>query len=107
MPFDLLSLAQPEQGGAQRRGDREVTPAGGGGRIDQLQGGAGRGHLPAPHRESKSTKARPPRSTLFPYTTLFRSGGAQRRGDREVTPAGGGVRIDQLHGVAGRGHLSV
>src|SRR2546430_12076965 len=23
---------------------------------------------------------RPPRSTLFPYTTLFRSGGARRRG---------------------------
>src|SRR3989441_5901673 len=26
---------------------------------------------------------RPPRSTLFPYTTLFRSGGKHRRNDRE------------------------
>src|SRR3712207_8313356 len=28
---------------------------------------------------------RPPRSTLFPYTTLFRSGGARRRGLRART----------------------
>src|SRR2546427_6024287 len=28
---------------------------------------------------------RPPRSTLFPYTTLFRSGGAGRRGERART----------------------
>src|SRR5690349_22530753 len=34
---------------------------------------------------------RPPRSTLFPYTTLFRSGGA-RRDRRERQPAGGGRR---------------
>src|SRR5260221_6724557 len=27
---------------------------------------------------------RPPRSTLFPYTTLFRSRGAQRPGGREI-----------------------
>src|SRR3712207_7613077 len=31
---------------------------------------------------------RPPRSTLFPYTTLFRSQGARRRGDS----AGDGLR---------------
>src|SRR5256885_12721749 len=30
---------------------------------------------------------RPPRSTLFPYTTLFRSSAAQRRLDRTATPA--------------------
>src|SRR3712207_9293784 len=27
---------------------------------------------------------RPPRSTLFPYTTLFRSGAAERRGDPTI-----------------------
>src|SRR3712207_7117486 len=31
---------------------------------------------------------RPPRSTLFPYTTLFRSGGAEQ-GDGVVAPGGG------------------
>src|SRR3712207_7960927 len=46
---------------------------------------------------------RPPRSTLFPYTTLFRSGAgpahpqlhpnlAARRGDRAVRPPAGGDR---------------
>src|SRR2546422_9009604 len=29
---------------------------------------------------------RPPRSTLFPYTTLFRSHGAERLGSFETTP---------------------
>src|SRR3712207_8922697 len=29
---------------------------------------------------------RPPRSTLFPYTTLFRSEAEERGGDVEVTP---------------------
>src|SRR5947207_6805283 len=29
---------------------------------------------------------RPPRSTLFPYTTLFRSGDAAARGDQHVVP---------------------
>src|SRR5437763_10081137 len=29
---------------------------------------------------------RPPRSTLFPYTTLFRSAESSRRGDRGRTP---------------------
>src|SRR2546430_13586766 len=31
---------------------------------------------------------RPPRSTLFPYTTLFRSGEAQRRGLRDEVASG-------------------
>src|SRR3712207_8023626 len=30
---------------------------------------------------------RPPRSTLFPYTTLFRSGGAVERADADGQPA--------------------
>src|SRR5256885_11055222 len=38
---------------------------------------------------------RPPRSTLFPYTTLFRSGEAAARG---VSDSGG--RIQQGHGKA-------
>src|SRR3712207_5790293 len=50
---------------------------------------------------------RPPRSTLFPYTTLFRSGGLLRRGDDRdrgavVLPAGvaggdGGLRVVLAH----------
>src|SRR2546430_17021182 len=58
---------------------------------------------------------RPPRSTLFPYTTLFRSGrearaaraqqdlrGAERRGAQEDEPPevlarGLGVRVDHAH----------
>src|SRR5574339_137102 len=32
---------------------------------------------------------RPPRSTLFPYTTLFRSAPQERRGDRRVEGLGG------------------
>src|SRR2546422_5965222 len=31
---------------------------------------------------------RPPRSTLFPYTTLFRSSQVRRGIDRDVTPVG-------------------
>src|SRR3712207_7253094 len=41
---------------------------------------------------------RPPRSTLFPYTTLFRSRGDRRRhraGAREP-PSGGGPRVHRL-----------
>src|SRR3712207_6896941 len=34
---------------------------------------------------------RPPRSTLFPYTTLFRSGRAERRRDRRRVVRGGQV----------------
>src|SRR3712207_8843916 len=50
---------------------------------------------------------RPPRSTLFPYTTLFRSGGLLRRGDDRdrgavVLPAGvaggdGGLPVVLAH----------
>src|SRR5690606_40713967 len=40
-------------------------------------------------RVLSSRLRRPPRSTLFPYTTLFRSGGLRELGDRD--------------GVAGRG----
>src|SRR3712207_8606940 len=56
---------------------------------------------------------RPPRSTLFPYTTLFRSGGGAgralpRAGDVVPAGAGGGAQAqgDQLHprrGVRGGG----
>src|SRR3712207_8632566 len=55
---------------------------------------------------------RPPRSTLFPYTTLFRSRGSARRrcgrahrtgvGDREPPSAPGGHRARDRQGVAGR-----
>src|SRR3712207_9327234 len=46
---------------------------------------------------------RPPRSTLFPYTTLFRSGGdaALRRGRRAV-PRAGRDRDLRRHLVLGR-----
>src|SRR2546426_4447061 len=50
---------------------------------------------------------RPPRSTLFPYTTLFRS---LRRDDRRVGDRQDGRRIDQnnvvlvAHGAEERGH---
>src|SRR5437867_6105189 len=37
---------------------------------------------------------RPPRSTLFPYTTLFRSVGAPHRGHPESSGAEGGVSAD-------------
>src|SRR5438094_4910628 len=37
---------------------------------------------------------RPPRSTLFPYTTLFRSPTERRRGGRRLRPAGRVVRPD-------------
>src|SRR5205809_4190297 len=36
---------------------------------------------------------RPPRSTLFPYTTLFRSHAARRRRGGARHHAGGGVRV--------------
>src|SRR3712207_9485137 len=35
---------------------------------------------------------RPPRPTLFPYTTLFRSAAAPRRGLAGVPPSAGGLR---------------
>src|SRR3712207_6927281 len=44
---------------------------------------------------------RPPRSTLFPYTTLFRSERADRQRDRElgdeVAAAGGDDAIGEFH----------
>src|SRR3712207_7048528 len=43
---------------------------------------------------------RPPRSTLFPYTTLFRSG----HGDRNA-PAAVGQLLDVVGRVVGRGHV--
>src|SRR5687768_18274145 len=51
---------------------------------------------------------RPPRSTLFPYTTLFRSGnlrGAQGR-DRQLALGGGSVlpQDGQAAGLAGLGN---
>src|SRR2546430_6020021 len=48
---------------------------------------------------------RPPRSTLFPYTTLFRSGPGAAAGVRGVSPAGVGTPAVQL-GV-GLEHLCV
>src|SRR2546429_5656105 len=36
---------------------------------------------------------RPPRSTLFPYTTLFRSRTQRRRGRRHALLGGGGARL--------------
>src|SRR5436309_7564066 len=47
---------------------------------------------------------RPPRSTLFPYTTLFRSGGDERRrddgrlGSAAVRPAGDDLVADRERG---------
>src|SRR3712207_9390442 len=49
---------------------------------------------------------RPPRSTLFPYTTLFRSPPADRLVDRAGGPADlPGVRAGQAHRDAHRGGL--
>src|SRR5688572_32561645 len=48
---------------------------------------------------------RPPRSTLFPYTTLFRSGGAGADAAQRgllVHAAGLGDRARRQHGAAGR-----
>src|SRR3712207_7964254 len=52
---------------------------------------------------------RPPRSTLFPYTTLFRSAFTHRPGDhaRLAEPAAPGAAPEDLHRVAlvhGLGH---
>src|SRR2546430_10830222 len=45
---------------------------------------------------------RPPRSTLFPYTTLFRSAGAVRRTREDVR-----MRLGRRIGGAGRGEAAV
>src|SRR5258705_10004821 len=45
---------------------------------------------------------RPPRSTLFPYTTLFRSGRRARRRDRARGGAGGCLRCGACVGPGDR-----
>src|SRR5687768_18312370 len=46
---------------------------------------------------------RPPRSTLFPYTTLFRSRYVQDDGPRQhVTAGGGGAFLHPTHGLPER-----
>src|SRR3712207_7915535 len=51
---------------------------------------------------------RPPRSTLFPYTTLFRSGhapaGRRAAAERAVRPEGAGARQRRLAEQAARLH---
>src|SRR3712207_7522272 len=47
---------------------------------------------------------RPPRSTLFPYTTLFRSGGGRGPGGRPRAPVHGGRRRRRLPRRAGHPH---
>src|SRR3712207_7472534 len=52
---------------------------------------------------------RPPRSTLFPYTTLFRSGGGALRGALRGGGRGAGRRVRRLaraRGSRGRLHRS-
>src|SRR3712207_7547493 len=46
---------------------------------------------------------RPPRSTLFPYTTLFRSDDGARADARARPRGGGGGRAPLLHGHPGPG----
>src|SRR3712207_8965738 len=55
---------------------------------------------------------RPPRSTLFPYTTLFRSCGLQRRRlegverlEQHLVTVDGLHAVDQVTRVEGDGHL--
>src|SRR3712207_7363308 len=52
---------------------------------------------------------RPPRSTLFPYTTLFRSDAAAERGRVGVQPerGGAGVEVEHAAGHAGVHRLRV
>src|SRR3712207_6916247 len=45
---------------------------------------------------------RPPRSTLFPYTTLFRSAGRRSRRPPAVGSGGSGRADEQRHRVAGQ-----
>src|SRR3712207_6973704 len=49
---------------------------------------------------------RPPRSTLFPYTTLFRSGRADR-GEEELRPAHAGDHHPDRHHNVDRDELAV
>src|SRR3712207_7333768 len=46
---------------------------------------------------------RPPRSTLFPYTTLFRSATETARGRARVAEPGEGIGLDEL-ALATRNH---
>src|SRR3989454_5709849 len=46
---------------------------------------------------------RPPRSTLFPYTTLFRSGGIREEVDGAGGEGRGGDRVGDGGGAAGGG----
>src|SRR2546422_6578318 len=46
---------------------------------------------------------RPPRSTLFPYTTLFRSGADRTLGEPEKIPYSGTVKSIQVLDVDGDG----
>src|SRR3712207_7720752 len=48
---------------------------------------------------------RPPRSTLFPYTTLFRSPRGRREGLQRLTPRRAGVVHEDVHPPHGPGHL--
>src|SRR2546422_4809366 len=43
---------------------------------------------------------RPPRSTLFPYTTLFRSAHVHTDGERRSAPAGGAATLSHGRGQA-------
>src|SRR3712207_8926744 len=47
---------------------------------------------------------RPPRSTLFPYTTLFRSGLPGNQADMHVWAGGLGRRLGQVAEKVGRDH---
>src|SRR5437764_4685164 len=47
---------------------------------------------------------RPPRSTLFPYTTLFRSGGGDRRPPR--CPVGHGASVAEAGDLRSEEHTS-
>src|SRR3712207_7812363 len=46
---------------------------------------------------------RPPRSTLFPYTTLFRSKTEQKVGRNDPCPCGSGKKYKKCHGRADGG----
>src|SRR2546425_8990246 len=48
---------------------------------------------------------RPPRSTLFPYTTLFRSPGSRIVGRRVELPELDGAQEDVLHDVLRQGQV--
>src|SRR2546429_5213396 len=49
---------------------------------------------------------RPPRSTLFPYTTLFRSGVKERRTGEHLAVEHGRVRERRTEELGPRGHVN-